>query len=476
MAKGNHTHRKRGIKASRAKLTRALFDAGLKTQTALAERVADLENLDAAPKDLINRVFRELPVELQTLERVARALEVEAYTLYKTADEEEAPESGASQSAEVIAATRPRWLPAVVAAGVAVLATGGWWLAARQPAEQTSSDVGVTRAFPTLGLGTPTLLVLPLAGDQGGALSEALRDELGKAFKVAAGTASVLTQSLEPRAAAERLRTDIVVDGDIVTVGRLSGVRLYLYARGVRQQVWAESLPAAALEDQRPRIAHNASLAIRRMTGLPMPESALPAHFPLAPVQDDYLQGELHLDQPSNELNIKRAQSRFQAALRQDANFARAHAGLCQSLLEEHWMGDEERALKDAARACGQALQLAPDDPVVSAAHAHFLRRTGRNHEAISLYEKVIESNPQDSAALAGLASSRLQEFRQSGDHEMLVLAKAEEALLLPWTLSCGSPFSRWPRWSGSMAMSAVPLQRVRQRWPATRTNMSSQT
>ena len=40
-------------------------------------------------------------------------------------------------------------------------------------------------------------------------------------------------------------------------------------------------------------------------------------------------------------------------------DYARAHAGLCLTLLEEYWMSDEERALKDAGRACGQARQLA---------------------------------------------------------------------------------------------------------------------
>ena len=57
------------MRASRAKLAHALTEAGLKTQAALAERIADIEGLDAAPKDVVNRVFRELPVDPTTLER-----------------------------------------------------------------------------------------------------------------------------------------------------------------------------------------------------------------------------------------------------------------------------------------------------------------------------------------------------------------------------------------------------------------------
>lgn len=76
--------RKRGVRASRESLSQALARAGLKTQSALAERIADLEGLDAPPKDLVNRMFREQPVDLLSLERAARALGVEAHTLYLT--------------------------------------------------------------------------------------------------------------------------------------------------------------------------------------------------------------------------------------------------------------------------------------------------------------------------------------------------------------------------------------------------------
>jgi tetratricopeptide (TPR) repeat protein len=132
----------------------------------------------------------------------------------------------------------------------------------------------------------------------------------------------------------------------------------------------------------------------------------------------------MYLDQPANELNIKRAQTRFEAALRQDANYARAHAGLCESLLEEYWMSDEERALKDAGRACGQALQLNPDDPFIAIAHAHFLGRTGRNEEALALYEEIVRDNPKNASAWSGLASALLEEYRATGDEGFLVRAK----------------------------------------------------
>lgn len=412
-------HRKRGVRASRASLAHALSEAGLRTQAALADRMAELEGLDAAPKDVVSRVFRELPVEPQTLERVARALGVEAYKLYMTAEENARHSPGSADGTPAPRRRSREWL-ALVAGALAMVLVAGWWYGLEPPPGDARPAEAALRP---LDLGTRTLSVLPIDGDSGTALADALRGSLGNAFKVATATAAVLTQELDPASAAARLRTDAVVDGEIVAVGRLSGVRLFLFANGVRRQVWAESLPTAALAERAGDVAARASLAIQRATGMPVPEGAV-GHYPLTPVQDDYLAGEYFLDRPSNELNVRRAQGYFAAALRQDANFAKAHAGLCRTLLEAHWMDDEEAALRDAARACGQALQLDRDDSVVAAAHAQFLGRTGRNGEAIALYEQIVSSHPRDAHALAGLASSRLQAFRQGGDRASLESAK----------------------------------------------------
>lgn len=408
------------MRASRAKLAHALTEAGLKTQVALAERIADLEDLDTAPKDVVNRVFRELPVDPTTLERVARALDVDAYSLYKTADEEPVTRADAG------ARTPPRRnvVPVVIVAVVVLAAAFGfrWWFA---PAETPGAgDSRQADAPAALELGRSTLAVIPFVDDTDSAFAGSLRRVLAHHFTVARPTADLFTQSRDPMQVAERLRADVVVDGDFRQVGRLTAVRVYLFRAGVRQQVWADSVPAAALGESLAGIAVDTALAVRRAVGMPVPENSV-AHFPIAPVQDDYLEGELYLEAPSNELNIKRAQSRFEAALRQDANYARAHAGLCQTLLEEHWMDSEERALNDASLACGQAVQLDPDDRVVATAHAHFLQRTGRDEEARALYEETVARHPKDSAALAGLAASQLEAYRETGDHEFLVAAKA---------------------------------------------------
>lgn len=419
MAAGSSSQRRRGVIASRARLTHALTGAGLKTQAALAERIADTEDLDSPPKDAVGRAFRELPVDLLTLERIARALGVEAHTLYRTADEQVLP-----ASADQPETARGGRLPIGLAlATLALIAAALSWPPDEEGSERVPSGGGNV-APAALGLGTPTLVVLPIEGDAGDALGSRLRERLASTFRVATGTANVIAGTLDTEDVADRLRSDAVVDGQVVRVGRLAGLRVWLYSQGARRQVWAESLPAVALERRRESLVERATVAVKRATGFPVDHDGPAPHFPLAPVQNDYLEGEYHLGRPSNELNVKRAQARFEAALRRDSNYARAHAGLCQTLLEEHWMSDEERALEDAGLACGQALQLDPDDPVVAAAHAHYLRRTGRNDEAIARYEAVVEAYPLDAAAWTGLASSLLHAYRQHGDEAILARAK----------------------------------------------------
>jgi len=73
--------RSRGVRASRAKLHSAMFKAGLKSQAALAELIAQREGLSDAPRQLVSRVMSQRSVDMRTLTRVADALNVQTYCL-----------------------------------------------------------------------------------------------------------------------------------------------------------------------------------------------------------------------------------------------------------------------------------------------------------------------------------------------------------------------------------------------------------
>lgn len=459
------------MRASRARLYHALTACGLRSQAALAERIADLENLEQAPKDLVSRVFREQPVELQTIERVARALGVDAWQLYLTSDEHGSfPGNGAAAGAAgkdpdadadadavpdphappPVAWPRARWLAPALAVTIAAMAAL-WWSGLGSGDRAAGIGLLQGRLLPTA---QPTVVVLPSHDDPDGLLAAALRQRLERKFRLAAPSADLLIHGMDSDQAAALLRSDAVVEGGIRELGRFAGVRVYLHRDGARQQVWAETVSATGLARSLDEVADHAVRAIAHALGAPVAAEDWPRHYPLAPVQDYYLEGRMHLDGPSSELNIRRAQARFEAALRLDANYAEAHAGLCEALLEEYWMEDAQRALNDASLACGRALQLAPGAAATRVAHAHFLRVTGRVEESAQHLRVLLEERPGDSAALVGLALTLLQAYRSEGDDELLDAARtaAREATELE------PGFWKPPFWLASLAYFAGDL------------------
>lgn len=448
--------RRRGVRASKIKLLRALSDAGLKTQAALAERIADREGLDAPPKDVVNRVFREQPVDPVTLERVARALGVEAYELYQSGTTPEAgsavpttnaapldSEPGPDVAPAVPAPpSLPRRLPvvALIAASLVALAFGGWlWNRASTPADAGAERVATAPLKPRFG--RFKVAIMQFNGDADGQLAVLLRDRLEKTLGVTSAALPLIAANEDRGELAQRFRVDAVLDGEVVRVGQSQAIRVYAYvdARGRRQQIWGETLPTSQVA-RLPEVAERATAAVHRLFGLPAGESRNPPHFPLAPVQDEYLQGRLYLDEAPSELNLRRAANHFEAALRHDSNYPAAHAGLCEVSLDAVWI-NEERQLANAEKSCVRAMQLAPHAPEVVRANAYFLYRSGRGEEAAQALRELNEAAPRDTETLLALASAEFAVFRRTGAAAdgARAIARAREAAAIspqfwkPW-------------------------------------------
>ncbi len=442
--------RRRGVKASRTKLIRALADAGLKTQAALAERIADLEGLDSPPKDIVNRVFREQPVDPATLERVARALGTESYKLYFTADEAAETSSASAEPAsdspspagEPVPASRRRGL--LIAAAATILATvaAGWF--AWSTYRTTESVQGQADAAPLRPkFGRFQVAIAEFSGDEGGEFAARVRERLATTLGVTSAALPVIAHGSDRGEIAQRFRVDAVLDGEIVRVGEWVGVRAYAYveSRGRREQIWGESFASSTARSSLPRSADRVAASVHRLFGLPAGDGRNPPHFPLAPVQDEYLRGRLYLDRAPNEINLRRAQGNFESALRHDANYAAAHAGLCEVALDAVWMDTEQRQLADAEKSCVRALQLDPQAPETLRAHAYFLVKSGRADDAATLLRKLVADQPADMESWLSLANAEFERYRRSGEADLgaAALASARKATELtpafwkPW-------------------------------------------
>lgn len=456
MTESDPRSRRRGVRASRQKLARALAAAGFKTQAALAERIADLEGLDAAPKDIVSRVFREQPVDPATLERVARALQTEAYLLYLTAEDETEPasptvdgESATGEQSLTPTASIPEPIPAVsvetpvtlawrsIAALVivlvglaAVVAVGAWYLI---PSDRDNASVTAAQPVPLKPkFGRFKVAITEFKDDQDGELAVLVRERLERTLGVASAALPVITGQEDRGELAKRFRVDALIDGEIVQVGQLLAIRAYAYvdARGRREQIWAEDLPLTSRARKLPASADNITAAVHRLFGLPAGEARNPPHFPLAPVQDEYLRARWFMDQAPSEINLRRASGNFNAALRHDANYAAAHAGLCEVILDAVWIDSEERQLADAEKSCVRAAQLAPEAPEVIRAQAAFLGRSGRAEQARAVLVQAREREPDDMEIVLALANVEFELQRRTGEAQWVdaALEHAREA------------------------------------------------
>ena len=247
-------------------MTKALTDAGLKTQTALAERIADLEGLEAAPRDIVSRVFREQPVDAATLERVARALGVEAFTLYLGSEEasyerpatrppasdpaaqsDRVPSEAPSSNAEISGPNKPAWLVPVALVATLIAGIAVWF--AFLPPSQNGAAATPARQESVLQpkFGRFRVAVTAFKGDESGQLAVAVRERLEKTLGVASAGLPLIANGEDRAEIAARFRTDIVLDGEIEQVGEWIGVTAsaYVESRGRREQIWAESFQAS---------------------------------------------------------------------------------------------------------------------------------------------------------------------------------------------------------------------------------------
>jgi len=415
----NKRSRRRGVRASRVKLTEALADAGIRTQAALAERIADLEGLDAAPRDVVYRVFRQQPVDMHTLTRVARALGRPVHSLLLSAQEVEgaAPIAQGGLDDDGIAEA-PRWpWPLAIAAMLAVIA-GAAWYAVVGPSPMPE-EPGAASEVSERDLSDLAIVVRRFRGDRDIRIAQALREVLATEARVAtAGATAGIDLNETAATIAERLDADLVVEGEIMSFGRHVGLRVFAWSDGEQRPIWTSSLLRRALDSDAMReIAEDIVRALR---------TGGPAHLPdpaRASSHEAYLRGRFDLDQSRTELNVKRAIARFTAAVRHDPDYARARAGLCHALVQESVISSEPGILVDAEEECARANELAPDLLAVRRARASLARRGGHHDEAARILTAVLEEDPYDTDALLEMAENQLAVYRAGGDEQARLTA-----------------------------------------------------
>ncbi len=410
--------RQRGIRASVRKLQQALAASGLKTQTALAERIADFEGLQNPPRGLVNKAFRGESIDPRSIERIAAVLGVEAWTLYPDSTETEHHNSSSPDQRPASppdeAGRRPAWV--VLLATLSLLLAAGLMLR-----NQLNQDPGAyPRTAAIMDAVEPqapsSFVVLPIDSDSIG-FDAILGAALQKRWRQLPAAIAGDTGSIDAQQIAEQPGVDYVIELRHATRGRWQELLINAHRPGSMQALWQEVFPLQTsshrlvwlMEDAAATVANNA------------PDLMISAHSREA--QRKYLAGREYLDRARTPGNVHRALTEFESAIRLDQNYGPAYAGLCEALVVEHIRTGEMSRLDEAGEPCRQALELEPDLPEALMAQAMLDRKSGRPGQAMHHIQHALQRSPDHVDAALGKAELLLGTYARGENPEGLIAA-----------------------------------------------------
>ncbi|OKY28011.1 lipopolysaccharide assembly protein LapB [Thalassotalea sp. PP2-459] len=405
--KDNNQSRKRGIKASRQKLDAAMLAVGLKTQTALAKKIAEQEGLATPPKDMVNRAFRQLPVEPISLERIAEALCVPAYQLYLTSEDTEAPvikttpqpvdskQSSTDKVHDDIIENKKRWQsPAFIFVFLLAILITSYQFFFPPTNTENSNKVRPPASIEIVKLG-----IINSDDTINKAITNRLSQQLSPTVKLVKHWPKSVMQ-LDQLDWSKSVEADYVITWKITNLERFSHLTVYLLDQHQRIMLYNDALLTVSLNKQlgllTNRIAQTFTTFIQTgsvlsIDGLTLQNEAV----------EQFMLAMQYLNQENTLANLSRAEARLQRAIRIDANFARAQGALCTTLLRKASLSSDVKMIGETEDTCTQALKIAPVEESLQGM-ANFTRAKGKLEDSMAYYQDILAMNPGYTDALYG--------------------------------------------------------------------------
>ncbi|MGH8135428.1 MAG: tetratricopeptide repeat protein [Steroidobacteraceae bacterium] len=317
-----------------------------------------------------------------------------------------------------IASRRVRLAAAGIAALAVAVALGLVWR------ELSESDTG-QRVGRLLGAAEPTpapnsIAVLPfvnMSGDPGNdyigdGLCEELANRLTKIheLQVAARTSAFAfkNRNMEISEIADKLGVSYVVEGSVKRQADRVRVTASLVEGASGSNRWSNSfdLPSADLFKVESDIAAQVITALELVLGKRAEPSPSQSPDGSGIAYDFYLQGLAYLRQPKSTRTIEAAETLFARALAEQPGFARAQAGLCETLVERFALERIPAFVTKAEAACAIAGALDSSAQEVHMAVGRLGLATGDAAEAEASYRRALALVPQLPDALVGLGDA----------------------------------------------------------------------
>ena len=450
----------RGVRASRVALSRALLDSGLRTQVALAQLIAELEGLESPPKDSVSRAFREKAVDPGTIARIARALNVEPHLLYLSAEQagtalsdarfdvSPTPLARIAPSVSSLVPKPARRLPTareVVGVALVITIAAIWISLGGTNYPSLAGAIDLTNAPG----GVLTVVLAPdEANDDTQALLQVLSRHVTQDVRVSLPGPAIAGGDADPEVLRETLRAHLAVSRTESRHGRYLAIGLHWSAEKGSGVLAAVAGLRVEREQLLNSLGKKAGIALSGIAAGDFSHYSAP---PSLETLGHYLHGREALDRATSDDSFRQAGGRFRSALEDSPDWAPAHAGLCESMLFNSWVDNEQQALQAAREQCAQALALDAQDAYVRSVWGHYLRRTGQAKAGVDFLTQLSASDASLTPVqatmdlpridpLGQLAESDFALYRETGDSEFLRRATGR----LQRLTSLESDYWRW--------------------------------
>ena len=306
-----------------------------------------------------------------------------------------------------------------VAIGVAIGAALGLGLGWRAiPVPGTGKQLGALLDPGDTEPAPNSIAVLPfvnMSGDPandylGEGLAEELMHRLARipGLRVAARTSTFAFKGkqVNVREIADALGVSYVVEGSVKRQGDRVRINAALVERASGANRWSNSYESSsgdffAIEDD---IGTQVLAALEVVLESRGNEPVAAAAQGSVAAYDYFLQGLSYLRQPKSAKTLDAAEGLFRRALAEQADFARAQAGLCETLVERYALERVPALVATAEETCALAQALDSSAQEVHEAVGRLRLATGDAADAAASYRKALALVPQSPDVLIGLA------------------------------------------------------------------------
>ncbi|AMN13167.1 hypothetical protein ACZ81_17220 [Alteromonas macleodii] len=452
--------RVRGVIASRNKLEVAMLNAGIRSQSELAKLIAEKENINSPPRDLVNRTFRQTRVSHQTITRIATVLDVPPHSLFLTQDEleseeelnpvtvtEEAIHNDKSEplskdleddldtseenvhenlippspppTSPTTAVKTPRnagtlrhtYIVAFFIISAALISLTSLW----NPSENTVDSVTTPLAK------VQSLMIIKGTSELEKELARKLTKRLKKDFTISSVSISDIAANDSPYSLAENYNVDLVISLELVEKGIFKALLGFAYTTA-NKTLLASLIDSETIVTEKTIDKSSAKLESALKQYLAAPEYSYKGLDETN--AKNYVSSQALLHKGLNEGNVNAALEKTHLILAAAPKNPLVLAQLCNLYAQKMYLTADDNYLVHATDACNRASEQAKDKPEVLFSLAQKSRRENDIESAIAYYLEVLKVSPNYSSAYVGLTESYLKKFLMTKDSEAMSLAK----------------------------------------------------